>query len=109
VQHLFQVAAGLELTGLGRTTNPGQITDAYEAALAQGAAGTTPSALFRAAIHAAARAHRTTIGVNPASISSVAAPYRTTARRHSGRQVLMEPGNGSHAVGCKNGVPKLSG
>jgi glutamyl-tRNA reductase len=52
----------------------GQITDAYEAALSQGAAGTVLSALFRAAIHAGKRARtETRIGVNPASISSVAA------------------------------------
>jgi glutamyl-tRNA reductase len=52
----------------------GQITEAYEAALSQGAAGTVLSALFRAAIHAGKRVRtETAIGVNPASISSVAA------------------------------------
>jgi glutamyl-tRNA reductase len=52
----------------------GQITEAYEAALSQGAAGTVLSAMFRAAIHTGKRVRtETKIGINPASISSVAA------------------------------------
>lgn len=74
VQHLFRVAAGLDSLVLGEPQILGQITEAYEAALAQGAAGTVLSALFRAAIHAGKRVRtETAIGVNPASISSVAA------------------------------------
>jgi glutamyl-tRNA reductase len=73
-QHLFRVAAGLDSMVLGEPQILGQITDAYEAALSQGAAGTVLSALFRAAIHAGKRVRtETAIGVNPASISSVAA------------------------------------
>lgn len=74
VQHLFRVAAGLDSMVLGEPQILGQITDAYEAALSQGAAGTVLSALFRAAIHAGKRVRtETTIGVNAASVSSVAA------------------------------------
>ena len=74
VRHLLQVAAGLDSMVLGEPQILGQVTDAYQAALAQAAAGTVLSALFRAAIHAGKRARtETRIGVNPASISSVAA------------------------------------
>ncbi len=74
VHHLFRVAAGLDSMVLGEPQILGQITEAYEAALSQGAAGTVLSALFRAAIHTGKRARtETAIGVNPASISSVAA------------------------------------
>ena len=74
IHHLFRVASGLDSMVLGEPQILGQITDAYEAALSQGAAGTVLSALFRAAIHAGKRARtETRIGINPASISSVAA------------------------------------
>ena len=74
VEHLFRVAAGLDSMVLGEPQILGQITDAYEAALSQRAAGTVLSALLRAAIHAGKRVRtETRIGVNPASISSVAA------------------------------------
>jgi len=74
MRHLFRVACGLDSLVLGEPQILGQITDAYEAALSQGSAGTVLSALFRAAIHAGKRARtETRIGVNPASISSVAA------------------------------------
>ncbi len=73
-RHLFEVAAGLDSMVLGEPQILGQITDAYEAALSQGAAGTVLSALFRAAIHSGKRVRtETAISVNPASISSVAA------------------------------------
>lgn len=74
IRHLFRVASGLDSMVLGEPQILGQITEAYEAALSQGAAGTVLSALFRAAIHAGKRVRtETRIGVNPASISSVAA------------------------------------
>jgi glutamyl-tRNA reductase len=74
VRHLTRVASGLDSMVLGEPQILGQIREAYEAALAQRAAGTVLSALFRAAIHTGKRARtETAIGVNPASISSVAA------------------------------------
>lgn len=74
IRHLFRVACGLDSMVLGEPQILGQITDAYEAALSQKAAGTVLSGLFRAAIHAGKRVRtETRISVNPASVSSVAA------------------------------------
>ena len=74
IHHLLRVAAGLDSMVLGEPQILGQITDAYEAALAQQSAGTVLSALFRAAIHTGKRIRtETAIGLNPASVSSVAA------------------------------------
>ncbi len=74
VRHLFRVAAGLDSMVLGEPQILGQITEAFEAALSQRAAGTVLSALFRAAIHTGKRVRtETQISVNPSSISSVAA------------------------------------
>ncbi len=74
VRHLMRVACGLDSMVLGEPQILGQITEAYEAAQSQNAIGTILSAQFRAAIHTGKRARtETAIGVNPASISSVAA------------------------------------
>ncbi len=74
VNHLMRVAAGLDSMVLGEPQILGQITDAYESALSQQAARTVLSALFRAAIHSGKRARtETAIGINAASVSSVAA------------------------------------
>ncbi|HMQ50638.1 MAG TPA: glutamyl-tRNA reductase [Anaerolineae bacterium] len=74
VHHLMQVACGLDSLVLGEPQILGQITEAYEAALGQRAAGPVLSALFRAAIHTGKRARtETSISANAASISSVAA------------------------------------
>ncbi|NJN93277.1 MAG: glutamyl-tRNA reductase [Anaerolineales bacterium] len=90
-RHLFRVAAGLDSMVLGEPQILGQITEAYEAALSQGAAGTVLSALFRAAIHTGKRARtETAISVNPASISSVAAALANQLLGDlSERQVLL--------------------
>lgn len=73
-QHLLRVSCGLDSMVLGEPQILGQITESYEAALSQGAAGTVVSALFRAAIHTGKRARtETRIGYNSLSISSVAA------------------------------------
>ncbi|MEW5960076.1 MAG: glutamyl-tRNA reductase [Chloroflexota bacterium] len=74
VRHLLRVASGLDSMVLGEPQILGQITEAYEAALSQGAADLVMSALLRAAIHTGKRARtETMIGVNPSSVSSVAA------------------------------------
>ncbi|HLF27461.1 MAG TPA: glutamyl-tRNA reductase [Anaerolineae bacterium] len=73
VRHLCRVAAGLDSMILGEPQILGQVTEAYEAALGQSAAGPVLSALFRTAIHAGKRARaETAISRNPASVSSVA-------------------------------------
>ncbi len=74
VQHLYRVAAGLDSMVLGEPQILGQVTDAYELGLSQGAIGPVLSALLRGAIHAGKRARtETAISRNPASVSSVAA------------------------------------
>ncbi len=74
VDHLLRVASGLDSLVLGEPQILGQITEAYEAALAQRAVSTVLSHLFQAAIHTGKRARTETgISINPASISSVAA------------------------------------
>lgn len=91
VQHLMRVACGLDSMVLGEPQILGQITEAYELALSQNAAGTVLSALFRAAIHTGKRARtETAISVNPASISSVAASLAESLLGDlSERQVLL--------------------
>jgi glutamyl-tRNA reductase len=91
VRHLMRVASGLDSLVLGEPQILGQITTAFEAALSQRAVSTVLSALFRAAIHTGKRARtETAIGVNPASISSVAASVAGQLLGElSQRQVLL--------------------
>lgn len=95
VMHLFRVASGVDSMVLGESQILGQITQAYEAALSQGAAGTILSALFRAAIHTGKRARtETAIGVNPASVSSVAAGLAEDLLGNLAHQQVMLIGAG---------------
>lgn len=74
VEHLLRVSCGLDSLVLGEPQILGQVTQAYEAALAQQSARTVLSKLFTAAIHTGKRARTETgIGLNPSSVSSVAA------------------------------------
>jgi glutamyl-tRNA reductase len=73
IQHLLEVAAGLDSMVIGEPQILGQVTEAYAAARKQGTIGKTLSRLFQTAIHAGKRARtETTINHNPASIASVA-------------------------------------
>jgi glutamyl-tRNA reductase len=101
--HLMRVAAGLDSMVLGEPQILGQITDAYEAALAQQSAGTILSALFRAAIHAGKRVRtETAISFNPASISSVAASLANELLGDlSQRQVLLIGAGEMGAIAAK--------
>lgn len=74
VNHLFEVAAGLDSLVLGEPQILGQVTRALELARGVGACGPLLSRLFQTAIHAGKRA-RTETGIsrNPASVSSLAA------------------------------------
>ncbi|NJN95559.1 MAG: glutamyl-tRNA reductase [Anaerolineales bacterium] len=111
--HLLRVAAGLDSLVLGEPQILGQITQAYEAALAQGAAGTVLSALFRAAIHTGKRVRtETAIGLNPASVSSVAANLagQLWGDLSSKRVLLIGAGKmGAMAIGAlvKRGVSNI--
>jgi glutamyl-tRNA reductase len=113
VKHLFRVAASLDSLVLGEPQILGQITDAYEVALSQGTAGTILSALFRAAIHAGKRVRtETAIGVNPSSISSVAAALAGQLLGDlSERQVLLIGAGEMGAIAVralqKRGVSKI--
>lgn len=73
VEHLCRVAAGLDSMILGEPQILGQVIEAHEAALGQGATGPMLSALFRTAIRAGKRARtETAIGRSAASVASVA-------------------------------------
>ena len=73
VEHLCRVAAGLDSMILGEPQILGQVTEAYQAALGQGAIGPVLSALFRTAIRVGKRARtETAISRNPSTVGSVA-------------------------------------
>jgi glutamyl-tRNA reductase len=73
VQHLIDVAAGLDSVVIGEPQILGQVTDAYSAARRHGTAGKILSRLFQTAIHAGKRARtETAIAHNPSSVASVA-------------------------------------
>jgi glutamyl-tRNA reductase len=74
VQHLFNVAAGLDSMVIGEPQILGQVTEAYAVARKHGTIGKILSRLFQTAIRTGKRARtETTINHNPASIASVAA------------------------------------
>jgi len=73
VSHLCSVAAGLDSMVLGEAQVLGQVTLAYQSALAEGTVGPVLSHLFRRAIRAGKRARtETAIGQNAASVSFAA-------------------------------------
>jgi glutamyl-tRNA reductase len=73
VEHLCEVACGLDSMVLGESQIQGQVTQAYQLALAHGAAGPVINSLFRAAIQAGKRARtETAINEHATSISHVA-------------------------------------
>jgi glutamyl-tRNA reductase len=73
VAHLCRVAAGLESSVLGEPQILGQVTEAYQAALAVGALGQSLGAAFQTAIRAGKRVHTETgISRHPATVSSAA-------------------------------------
>ncbi len=74
VQHLFEVAAGLDSLVIGEPQILGQVVHALELSRAQNVTGPILNRLFQAAIHAGKRARtETAISRNPASVSSLAA------------------------------------
>ena len=86
-RHLCRVAAGLESMLLGEAEVLGQIADAFALAQRARAIGSTLEALFNAALRAGRRARTaTSIGRNPASVSSVAVDLALDLR---GRKVLI--------------------
>lgn len=73
VQHLFEVACGLDSMVLGETQILGQVREAMEMAQEAGTTGTLLNKLFRQAVTVGKKAHsETEIGQNAVSISSAA-------------------------------------
>jgi glutamyl-tRNA reductase len=73
IAHLCDVACGLESLVLGESQIQGQVAEAYQLALAHGAAGPVINALFRTALRAGKRARtETAINQHATSISHVA-------------------------------------
>jgi glutamyl-tRNA reductase len=73
IAHLCEVACGLDSMVLGESQIQGQVSQAYQLALAQGAAGPVLGSLFRAALQAGKRARtETAINQHATSISHVA-------------------------------------
>ena len=73
VEHLCRVAAGLDSMILGEPQILGQVTEAYQEALGQGAIGPVLSAFFRTAIRVGKRTRtETAISRNPSTVGSVA-------------------------------------
>ena len=73
VNHLMQVAAGLDSLVLGEPQILGQLVEAHQIAQTHHATGAILSRLFEKAIHVGKRARTETgIGLNPASIGSLA-------------------------------------
>jgi glutamyl-tRNA reductase len=73
VEHLYQVAAGLDSIAIGENQILGQVARALEIGLRLGSARHVLSSLFRSAIHAGKRVRKETeIGRRPTSISTIA-------------------------------------
>jgi glutamyl-tRNA reductase len=91
VQHIMCVACGLDSMIVGEPQVLGQVTGAYQAALAQRTAGPVLNALFQHAIRAGKRTHTETgIGRHAVSVPSVAATLAERAMGSlEGRVVLV--------------------
>jgi glutamyl-tRNA reductase len=83
VEHLLQVAAGLDSLVLGEPQVLGQVVQAFELARGQGAAGPVLSRLFQSAIFAGRRVRaETSIACNPTSIASMAVRLASQSLPH---------------------------
>jgi glutamyl-tRNA reductase len=91
ITHLFDVTAGLDSAVLGETEILGQVRDAWNVALAEGASRSTLNLLFRHALEAGKRA-RTETGISrsTASVSHAAVEMATEILGTvSGKRVLV--------------------
>jgi glutamyl-tRNA reductase len=92
-RHLFRVASGLDSLVPGEAEILGQVRGAYESA--GPAAGPVLHRLFRQALHVGKRVRReTSIGENPASVSSAAAELAARVFDDLGRRSVLLIGAG---------------
>ena len=91
MEHLANVAAGLDSLVLGEAQILGQVSSAYQEAAEQHTLGSTLDALMRAAVRTGKRVRsETAIGANPASISSVAiALAQQTTGSLQGKRIVV--------------------
>lgn len=91
VRHLMRVATGLDSMVLGEPQILGQVTEAFEAAMAAGTVGPVLSALFRQAIHTGKRARtETAIGRRATTVSHAAVTLASQVLGSiHGRRVLL--------------------
>lgn len=91
IVHLFEVASGLDSAVLGETEIVGQVRDAWETAMAEGASRNTLNLLFRYALEVGKRARtETAISRSTASVSHAAVEMaREILGTLDGRRVLV--------------------
>lgn len=95
IEHLAQVAAGLDSLVLGEPQILGQVNDAYMKSVEAQTVGPVLNALFRGAIRTGKRARtETAISSNPASVSSVAITLAEHFAGNLDRQQLLIVGLG---------------
>ncbi len=104
VAHLCEVACGLDSLVLGESQIQGQVAQAYQVALAHGAAGPVTNALFRTALRAGKRARtETAINEHATSISHVAVELASQIFDDLGRRRALLIGAGEMAeLAAKN-------
>lgn len=113
VEHLFQVAAGLDSIAIGETQILGQVSQALELALQSGSARHFLASLFRSAIHTGKRVrNETEIGRRPISISSIAVHFaEKTLGSLTNKQILVIGAGkmGEHAIASlrEHGVQQI--
>ena len=113
VEHLFQVAAGLDSIAIGETQILGQVSRTLEDALRIGSARHVLSSLFRSAIHTGKRVHsETEIGRHPTNISAIAVQFARDSLGSLANQKVLVIGAGKmggHAIDAlkENGAQEI--
>jgi glutamyl-tRNA reductase len=113
IEHLFNVACGLDSLVLGEPQILGQLKDAYRAALDQGATGPYLNRLLQTAFSVAKRIRTNTrIGANAVSVASAAvAVARTVFERFDEHTALLVGAGETIALATRhlhaNGIKRL--
>jgi len=107
IEHLAQVASGLDSLVLGEPQILGQVNDAYIKGVEANTVGPVLSALFRGAIRIGKRARtETAISSNPASVSSVAITLAQQLAGDLDRQQVLIVGLGEMGQLALNALRK---